>query len=345
MAGPPSLRSLVEQAARAGGRAVRCVCSATPRELVEALGLEAGRLVPPGSVASLSRGEALTSPSACAWCKSALGALEPGTLWVGAATCDQMRRTLEIAGRTSGAASIVVHAPKTRTPEAEAFYASELAWAAAELGRRAGRALDPESLRRAIRVRNVIRRRIRDHRPRLSGSDFARLVLLDALWPAASTIALLDGGSVPASAAAGLPLLLAGSPVAPADLPWLERLESAGFRIVADATCTGDRAVDFEVDEAGDPLEALARAYFRRPPCVYVRPNDGFYEYARGLADRRGAAAAVWRSVRGCDLYALEAGRAEARLGLPMLALDMSGGDADSPRLRTRIEAFAERFR
>jgi benzoyl-CoA reductase/2-hydroxyglutaryl-CoA dehydratase subunit BcrC/BadD/HgdB len=118
-----------------------------------------------------------------------------------------------------------------------------------------------------------------------------------------------------------------------------------GFSLVGDATCTGDRAVAFDVDEHGEPLAALAHAYHRRPPCVFIRPNDEFYDYARDLARERGARAVIWRSVRGCDLYNLESQRAEKSLGLQFLALDMSCGDGDSPRLRTRVEAFAESLR
>jgi benzoyl-CoA reductase/2-hydroxyglutaryl-CoA dehydratase subunit BcrC/BadD/HgdB len=41
----------------------------------------------------------------------------------------------------------------------------------------------------------------------------------------------------------------------------------------------------------------------------------------------------------------LEAPRAERILGLPFLAVDMSYGDIDSVRVRTRLEALAESLR
>jgi benzoyl-CoA reductase/2-hydroxyglutaryl-CoA dehydratase subunit BcrC/BadD/HgdB len=256
-----------------------------------------------------------------------------------------MRRSLEVAGRISGLPPVVIHVPKTRTPEAEGLYRSELAWLAEELERRTGRSLDREKLRHSVKARNAIRGRIRGLRPGLSGPDFTSLVHLDGLLAADEMAAFLESHPFARSARPGLPVLIAGSPLAPGDLPWLDLIESSGFSIVADATCTGDRAVDFDVDEAGDPFEALARAYHRRPPCVFVRPNDEFYAYVEKLARARGVRAVVWRSVRGCDLYSLESQRAERRLGLPFLAVDMSCGDADSPRMRTRVETFAECLR
>jgi benzoyl-CoA reductase/2-hydroxyglutaryl-CoA dehydratase subunit BcrC/BadD/HgdB len=253
-----------------------------------------------------------------------------------------MRRALEIAGRKSGTPSIVIHVPKTRTPEAEDLYRSELAWLAAELERRTGRPLDPERLRQAVRVRNAIRRRIRDLRPGLSGADFASLIHLDGLLAADRMAAFLDGHRFVRSARAGLPVLVAGSPLPPGDLPWLDLLGSSGFAIVADATCTGDRAVDFGVDEASDPFEALVRAYHRnRRASSSGRTTSST---RTKLARARGAPSSGARSGDAISLR-LEPQRAERRLGLSFLAVDVSCGEADSARLRTRVEAFAESLR
>jgi benzoyl-CoA reductase/2-hydroxyglutaryl-CoA dehydratase subunit BcrC/BadD/HgdB len=326
---------------------VRLTCGHVPRELIEAFGLEAPRLIPPGTVSSESRGENLSGPGACSFCKSGLGSVGTERPWIGAATCDQMRRTLELAGRGSGHPPLVIHFPKTRTAEAEAFYLSELKWLADELVRRTGRSPSAEDLLRAIEARNEIRARIRDIRSCLSGGDFTALIHLEASLPAAEMLDFLAGFEAPPQHRQGLPVLTTGSPLMPADGIWLDLLEEAGLAVVADATCTGDRAIDFTVASGSDvdPLEALARAYFRRPPCLFVRPNDEFYDYAGRLAREREVRAVVWRSLRGCDIHGLEPPRARQILGLPLLAVDVSCGDAASMRVRTRVEAFAESLR
>jgi benzoyl-CoA reductase/2-hydroxyglutaryl-CoA dehydratase subunit BcrC/BadD/HgdB len=323
---------------------VRLTCGHVPRELIEAFGLEAPRLIPPGTVSSESRGENRSGPGACAWCKSALGSVGAQRPWIGAATCDQMRRAIELAGRGSGHPPLVIHFPKTRTAEAEAFYLSELKWLADELTRRTDRSPSAGDLLRAIEARNEIRARIRGIRSGLSGGDFAALIHLEASLPTAEMLDFLSGFEAPPDRGEGLPVLLAGSPHMPADSAWLDLLEESGLAVVADATCTGDRAIDFEIQVVPeeDPLEALARAYFRRPPCLFIRPNDEFYAYAERLARERGVRAVVWRSLRGCDIHGLEPPRARQILGLPLLAVDMSCGDAASMRIRTRVEAFAE---
>lgn len=327
---------------------IRTVCTYVPRELLEAFGLEAPRLIPPGTVASESRGEARSGAGACAWCKSALGSEEgAGALWIGGATCDQMRRTLELAGRARSKGSLIIGVPKTRTAEAEALYAEELRWLASELGLRTGRKLESGLLRRAVEARDDIRNRMRLARTRLSGADFTALVHREETFSVEKMLDFLNGDNHFAPRKPGIPVLVGGSPITPAELGWLRLLEDTGLSVVADATCTGDRAIDFTIGttDGDDPLDALARAYFRRPPCVFVRPNDEFYDYASRLAGERGVRAVVWRSVRGCDIHALEAPRAARLLGRPLLALDMSYGDADSPRIRTRVEAFAESLR
>ncbi len=325
-------------------RGFRLTCSAIPREIFDALGMESARMIPPGSVASESRGEALSGAGTCAWCKSGLGSGEADRRWIGAATCDMMRRVLEMTGKDPDRRPLIIHAPKTRSPEAEEYFVAEVRWLAGELEKEAGRRLEPGDLRTAIAARNRIRAAIRALRPGLSASDLSRLIYLEARLPAGEMEAALTTFGAPDFAPSGIPALLAGSPLTPADRPWLEELDRIGLPIVADATCTGDRAVDFtvEIPPGRDPLEALARAYFRRPPCLFVRPNDDFYAYAGDLARRRRAKAAIWRSFRGCDIHSLEAPRAERRLGLPLLALDVSCGEAASVRVRTRVEAFLE---
>jgi benzoyl-CoA reductase/2-hydroxyglutaryl-CoA dehydratase subunit BcrC/BadD/HgdB len=343
----PGLRARAAEASRRASPALRTACCHIPREIADALGLATARMIPPGTVASVSRGEALSGAGACAWCKSGLGSEEADHPWIGAATCDQMRRALELAGRSAGREALIIHAPKTRSPEAEAYFVTEVRWLAGEMEKAAGRRLDREELRRAIALRNGIRGRLRLLREGLTGADFSVLVYLEARLPAGEMNAFLASFRPVPSASAGVPVLLAGGPLTPGDWPWLDELEETGLLVVADTTCTGDRAVDFTVEapEETDPLESLARGYFRRPPCPFVRPNDEFYAYAADLARRRGARAVIWRSLRGCDIHALEPPRADRLLGLPLLALDVSCGESSSPRVRTRVEAFLEGLR
>ncbi len=136
--------------------------------------------------------------------------------------------------------------------------------------------------------------------------------------------------------------MIAGSPLAGEDISFLEMVEGLGAEIVADATCTGDRWIDFSIAEDENPLDALSDGYFSKPPCIRSRPNDGFYRYAASLGASRKVDAILWRSLRFCDLWAADAKRARRILNYPLLPLDMTFSDRDSPRIKTRIEAFLE---
>ena len=265
------IRDRLDRALRERRPGLRTVGSSIPRELPDAYGLAAPLMLPPGTVESESRGEVLSGPGFCSWCKSALGSSESDSLWIGGATCDQMRRCLELAGRKSGSPPVVIHVPKTRTAEAEAFYLGELGWLAAELEKRAGRRPSDRELRLVIETHNEKRRLMREARPKLRGGDFLSLALLDGLLAAAEMLDLLKRG-IPASfPSEGVPVMLAGSPSTPADIRWLDILESLGLTVVADATSTGDRSIDFDVAAGGDPL----RTWPGRTPASLPAPGSG----------------------------------------------------------------------
>jgi hypothetical protein len=108
-----------------------------------------------------------------------------------------MRRVLELAGRSGGREALIIHAPKTRSPEAEDYFITEIRWLAAELEKAAGVRLDREELRRGIAVRNGIRGRLRLLRQALTGADFSALVYLEARLPAGEMERLASFHPVP----------------------------------------------------------------------------------------------------------------------------------------------------
>jgi benzoyl-CoA reductase/2-hydroxyglutaryl-CoA dehydratase subunit BcrC/BadD/HgdB len=332
-------------AARASAAAV--VCSYAPRELVESFFGRVVRLSPCGSVEREAEGEKRSGPFVCSHCKAILGADTTASFLIGCSSCDQMRRALELRSRRSGEPLTIINMPATRSRASRAYFKTEVRWLAKELTARAGCPLDIPRLRKTIGFRNGIRSGMRRLRKRLGGAEWTALVLSEFLLPPAEMTDLLaEVESLPGrTSPAELKMMIAGSPLTFEDLPFLEYVESLGASIEADATCTGDRAAALKIPVAGDPIDNLANAYFDRPPCIWMRPNDGFYRWAGDIAGRRGIRAVLWRTYKNCDIWSLETERARALLGLPLLALDMTCGDAVSIRVRTRVEAFLESLR
>ena len=318
-----------------------CTCSYVPRELLESFGLGASWVPIDGTVSEESKGEQKSSATVCSWCKSILSFEDLG-LVVGTTTCDQMRRTLDLMS-SQGKKTLVINMPATRTPDSKEYFYSEIIWLKNRLEEVLGKKFSNENLFSTIKARNLIRARLRELRHNLKGSQFSALVQLEARLAPVDMLAMLDGLVVENVIKANAKrLMICGSPLTPGDIKFLEMIEKTGAEIVADATCTGDRRIDFEIPEVGDPLRNLSDAYFDKPPCIRARPNDEFFVYARKLIITRNVDAAIWRTVRFCDLWSSEFQRAQKIFDLPMLNLDMTYSDTDSSRVGVRIEAFLE---
>lgn len=318
-----------------------CTCSYVPRELLESFGLGASWVPIQGTVAEESRGEQKSSATVCSWCKSILSYDDYG-LVVGTTTCDQMRRSLDLIAH-EGKKTLIIDMPATRTKESRQFFYSEILWLRDRLSEVTGKKYDDGNLLTVIKSRNHIRSKLREIRGGLKGSQFSALVQLESRLSAIDMMTLLDGLKIDNLLNANSKrLMICGSPLTPGDIKFLEMIEKTGAEIVADATCTGDRRIDFEIPEDGDPLKNLATAYFDKPPCIRSRPNDDFFDYAKNLASTRKVDGIIWRTVRFCDLWFSEFQRAQKILGLPMLNLDMTYSDTGSSRVAVRVEAFLE---
>lgn len=318
-----------------------CTCSYVPRELLESFGLGASWVPINGTVAEESKGEQKSSATVCSWCKSILSYEDFG-LVVGTTTCDQMRRTLDLMS-SQGKKTLIINMPATQTPDSKEYFYSEIVWLAGRLEEVLGKKFSNENLLSVIKVRNLIRSRLRELRHNLKGSQFSALVQLEARLSPVDMLAMLDGLVVENVIRTNAKrLMICGSPLTPGDIKFLEMVEKTGAEIVADATCTGDRRIDFEIQEIGDPLRNLSDAYFNKPPCIRARPNDEFFEYAKKMIPQRKIDAVIWRTVRFCDLWSSEFQRAQKIFGIPMLNLDMTYSDTDSSRVGVRVEAFLE---
>ncbi len=318
-----------------------CTCSYVPRELLESFGLGASWVPVEGTVAEESRGEQKSSATVCSWCKSILSFDDIG-LVVGATTCDQMRRSLDLMAH-GGKKTLVIDMPATRTNESREFFYSEILWLKDRLSETTGKKYDDSNLLTVIKSRNHIRERLRDVRANLKGSQFSALVQLESRLSPIDMITLLDGLKIDNVIKMNAKrLMICGSPLTPGDIKFLEMIEKTGAEIVADATCTGDRRIDFEIPEDGDPLRNLSDAYFDKPPCIRCRPNDDFFSYAKNMADKRNVDGIIWRTVRFCDLWSSEFQRAQKIFDMPMINLDMTYADTQSSRIAVRVEAFLE---
>jgi len=153
---------------------------------------------------------------------------------------------------------------------------------------------------------------------------------------------------VSAYSAPGARIMVGGSPAPMGFAKVHFVLESAGLRIVADESCTGQRYYRDLVDESRDDLDgmldAVADRYFRID-CSCFSPNrERIDNVLQALADYR-ATGMVHTVLQYCHAYDIEAkalDKALAEAGVQTLKIVTDYSEQDEQQLRVRVEAFAE---
>ncbi|MGA2749643.1 MAG: 2-hydroxyacyl-CoA dehydratase family protein [Verrucomicrobiota bacterium] len=136
-----------------------------------------------------------------------------------------------------------------------------------------------------------------------------------------------------------------GGPFCAPHWPLLDVIESAGGRVVLNATETGERSLSSanEPDAAGgDPFDALADASFNGIADAFQRPNTPLYSWLKPRLLARNVRGLVLWHFTGCDLWRAEAPTLRELTGLPVLLLEAGEGPGVSQRQVNRVEAFLE---
>jgi len=315
-----------------------------PPEWIAAHGLTPVRVVPDvppqGRAAEAREG---VCPYAAA--TADLLARTPACAVVLATTCDQMRRLPDLAAGRFAAPVIMLNVPHTwQTAAAFGLYISELQ----RLGRfmvcRGGQAPEKGRLPAAMARWDQGRARLRELRPKMSASRWARALL-----------AFHRTGGVPqAGLPAGAPpvggpgIALLGGPLPEGEFWLYDLIEQAGGTVCLDGTENGERTLPRPFDWRrlrDDAFGELCDAYFDAIRDVFQRPNSRLYDWLRDRLPRSGAQAVIVRHYVWCDLWRAEVHRVAESCGLPVLHLDGEGDPGERERTRTRVEALMETLR
>jgi len=123
-------------------------------------------------------------------------------------------------------------------------------------------------------------------------------------------------------------------------------VEDSGGAVIWDDLCTGTRFFDGQMDEAIDPIEAIARRYFERVICP-TKHLDLTYrgENLVRMANEKRADGVIFLFLKFCDPHAFDYPYLKEYLdreGLPNMLLEVEGQIPAMGQLRTRLEAFVE---
>lgn len=231
-----------------------------------------------------------------------------------ATSCDQMRRAADEAAADNRGNIFLMNIPATwQTPAARKLYREEIERLGAFLVRLGGTAPSPAALAAEMHVR--AREDSLEHR-------------------------------ATAEAGENIPLAIVGESLLWTHFHLPEFLEARGVRVALDATSDGERRLPLFPGEAridGDPFTVMVDGYFDSVTDVFQRPNTRLYDWLRPRVRERGIRGIILWNYAWCDLWRAEANRLREEFPMPVLHLD--AGEAFTPSMETRVEAFLEILR
>jgi len=358
----------IEPLKDAGALVVGIYCTYAPVELVRA-----AKAVPVGlcgkKQAPITAAEQTLPANLCPLIKSSYGYAVTDTcpyfaasdLLVGETTCDGKKKMYEFLGRIKPLH--LMHLPATIGELQDAYWLHEVRRFKAFLEDATGNTVTDEALREEIRIQNEVRRLLfrvlsssRGDCVPLSGLDMllvseARSFSADPYIYAATLrelLAELDTLAASGTSCVGpgtRRILVTGCPVGRGSEKLVRLIEESGGVVVAAENCSGVKSFDRLVEEADDPLAAIARRYLRIP-CSIMTPNAGRLELLDRLTQEMRPHGVVDLTWQCCHTYNVEspiiASHMRDRHGLPTLHIETDYADADTEQLRTRVEAFLE---
>lgn len=138
-------------------------------------------------------------------------------------------------------------------------------------------------------------------------------------------------------------VLLSGSPIHNPDLVGF--IEDCGVRVISEDLCTGSRFFDVVVEDTGDVMYDLSRAYLHKTPCARMMMLDERVAQVIGMAKKFDVVGVILHCLKFCDTYIYDVPEFKKRLmqaGLKVLLIEGDCTLGSIGQLKTRVEAFAE---
>ncbi len=316
-------------------------CSYIPVELLSATGLKPYRLLH-GDLSLSQKGEEIVRVDACPLVKSNLGFIiqnqKKFACIIGSTGCDMSRRMIEAIRFKTGIPVYIFNNPRTDNFE---IFSNEIDMLVRELEqffrRRFDRGLIQQECERLEKIRRKllpIDARRRANPSVLSTTTFQK-IMTHYLQGNFSDIKL----EIPDEMSYQPRIYLLGSPVSYESGPIIELIEKR-LRICGDFNCGLSRSLYINLTEK--TIEGLKKAYFNQAPCIFKRPNKGFYEWVeKDLKDTKSTGIIAF-VLDYCDNFDFEIAKMERRFSLPILKLKGDFSLQNISQLKVRIDAFIE---
>ncbi|MDR1051611.1 MAG: 2-hydroxyacyl-CoA dehydratase family protein [Deltaproteobacteria bacterium] len=282
-------------------------------------------------------------------------------LVVGETTCDGKKKMYELLGKIKDVHVMELPQNQTRT-SSKALWLSEVMRLKARVEEKFGVAISNDDIIRAIKERNLERRKLKElyelsmaspppmtglsQLQLLFGSQFkfdhrAKVAEIESTVLALKKVIEEKTSPVPAGAKR---IMLTGCPMGGVTEKVTRAVEQSGAVVVVYENCTGAKQFDRQVPETGDPWEALAE-YHLAIGCAVMTPNPNRLDLLQSLAERFKVDGVVEMTLTACQPYGVETSTIReflAGLGVPFMSLETDYSQADLELLKTRAQAFVE---
>jgi benzoyl-CoA reductase/2-hydroxyglutaryl-CoA dehydratase subunit BcrC/BadD/HgdB len=338
-------------------------CVATPVELIEAAGILPYRIKAFGHP-DTELGDAYLARFNCRFCRSCLQLGLDGTYdfldgLIETNGCDHLRGMFENWQHAMKLDFFhYLKVPHFVRDDSLAYFEEELSLMREAIAGHFGADVSDADLLEAIEVQDEVHRKLKklyamreDLSPRVSGAEVMQAICTGSSMRGEDFSKLLDDILAEKAAAPRLDyrarLMLLGSATDEVDL--VREMEAQGAFIATDALCFGSRSFWSREGSGENPVRLLAERYLSNLFCPRMFSEyDKRRDYIMETARRAGVDGAIIVYNKFCDLHGVEAVSLRMDLeesGIPVLVLEKDyGSQADTGRVKTRVQAFLERL-
>jgi benzoyl-CoA reductase/2-hydroxyglutaryl-CoA dehydratase subunit BcrC/BadD/HgdB len=343
-----------------------------PEELIYALGAIPVCLVHGGNLQSADAALSMVPHVICPFARVQLGerSLRQNPYYdmidmlIAPVTCQHLRKVAEIWEYRNEMEIFKLGIPQQYGNDFEVeYYKSRLTALKERLQALTNNEITDEKLSDAIRLYNRIRELLRKislarqtDPPGLSALEFIRLNHASYYADPEFMVEVLDSiyreikQKQPAVQTGNPRILLLGPNIGYGDYTVLEMVQSAGGEIVIEEICEGVRYYWNDIEDRGDPIQALTKGYLvDRLPCAFMRNSaKKRFDFTMKLISDFNVSGVIWYELLCCETYDSEAYYFAEKLSehnIPFLILESDYSTAVTGQLKTRTRAFIEILR
>jgi len=339
-----------------GRRPVGCVITDVPAELLHAAGLYPVAIL--GHRGQRGSGREHFQSFVCSYSLGVLDLLLDGQMSflegvIVPFVCDTTR-AIDLVLRHKKPSNYVecYRPPKSLTGKGSREYLiGEIARLKESLEKYTGSGISDDALAASIKVYNRARGELRRLAP-MRGTDpagFYKICRAFMVLPVEEFIELAEKVDAPdgSEKSDSTPILVGGKVLEPGNLA--QALSDLGARIVADDLATGARLFAMDLDEAKEPIEAIADRQINNMPFVgLLQGPEDRPDFLVRLAKENNAAGVILIMQKFCEPFEIDTPEVRERFSrekIPALVIETDYEPEVSGALRTRIEAFLEMIR